>query len=190
MTECPILVTDRLRLRLLEERDLALFSECANRPEIYATTLRMPLPYRVEDARRFMLVQHAAWDSQTGLVMTICMRETDEPIGSVGLEVYRSMDRAELGYWVSVPFWNQGYATEAAAAIVAYGFEHLALHRVSACHAVGNDASAKVMRKLGMSYEGTHRENIKKDGTYRDDVVYAVLKREYASPVEWSIEHD
>ncbi len=183
MAESPVLVTKRLRLRLLEDRDLALFAERANRQEIYDTTLRMPLPYRFEDAKQFMAVQHAAWASETGLAMVVCLRETDEPIGAVGLEINRPMDRAELGYWIAVPMWNQGFATEASAAIMKYGFAHLGLHRIVACHVPGNDASAKVMKKLGMSYEGTHRENVKKDGAFRDDVVYAVLKREFASPI-------
>lgn len=169
---------------------MSVFAERANRPEVYATTLRMPLPYTVDDARQFMLVQHAAWDSKTGLVTAICLRETDEPIGSVGLEVNRPMDRAELGYWIAVEFWGRGYATEASAAIMAYGFERLGLHRIAACHFVGNEASKRVIAKLGMAYEGTHRQSIKKDGEYRDDVVYAVLKNEYKSPVAWAVDNE
>jgi RimJ/RimL family protein N-acetyltransferase len=186
--EAPVIVTDRLRLRGLEERDLAAFAERANRREVYAMTLRMPSPYRVEDARQFMLVQHAAWDSQTGLVLAVCLRDTDEPIGSVGLEISRNMDRAELGYWIAVEFWGRGYATEASAAIMGYGFERLALHRIAACHFVGNEASKRVIGKLGMTYEGTHRQSIKKDGVYRDDIVYAVLREEYRPLCSWSLE--
>jgi len=190
MPDAPVLVTDRLRLRLLEERDLSLFAERADRPEVYATTLRMPRPYTVEDARQFMLVQHAAWDSQTGFVTVVCLRESDEPIGSVGIEINRPMDKAELGYWIAVEFWGRGFATEASAAIMAYGFERLGLHRIGACHFVGNEASATVMKKLGMAYEGTHRQSIKKDGGYRDDVVYAVLRSDFKPSVSWAVENE
>lgn len=184
----PVILTDRLRLRLLEERDLALFAERADRPEVYATTLRMPRPYTLDNARAYMLIQHQSWSSGSGLVCAVCLRDTDEPIGSVGLEINRPMNKAELGYWIAVDFWGRGFATEAAAALTAYGFGRLNLHRIAACHFVGNDASKRVITKLGMAYEGTHRQCIMKDGAYLDDVVYAVLRSEYNSPVAWTIE--
>jgi RimJ/RimL family protein N-acetyltransferase len=184
----PVLVTDRLRIRMLEERDLHLFAERADAPEVYATTLRMPRPYTVDDARAFMGAQHTAWAAQVGLVLTVCLRDTDEPIGSIGIEINRGMDRAELGYWIAVPMWGQGYATEAAGAMVGYGFERLGLHRVYAGHFSGNEASGRVLTKVGMSLEGTLRECLKKDGAYRDDVVYGVLKREFEPCTAWAVE--
>jgi RimJ/RimL family protein N-acetyltransferase len=184
----PVLVTDRLRLRLLEERDLPLFAERADAPEVYATTLRMPRPYAVDDARAFMEVQHAAWAVETGLVTVVCLRDTDEPIGSIGLEINRGMDRAELGYWIAVPMWGQGYATEAASAMLGYGFERLGLHRIYAGHFAGNEASGRVLTKVGMKFEGVLRECLKKDGEYRDDVVYGVLKREFEPCAAWAVE--
>jgi len=188
MASPPVLVTDRLRIRVLEERDLALFAKRAGAPEVYATTLRMPRPYTVEDARAFMEAQHAAWAVGTGLVTAVCLRETDEPIGSIGLEMNRPMDRAELGYWIAVPVWGNGYATEASGAMLGYGFAHLGLHRIYAGHFAGNDASGRVLTKVGMKFEGTLRECLKKDGQYRDDVVYGVLQSEFEPRTAWAVE--
>jgi len=62
--------------------------------------------------------------------------------------------RAELGYWIGVPYWSNGYCTEAARALVTYGFEELELDSVQARHLVENPASGRVMNKLGMRCEG------------------------------------
>ena len=87
--------------------------------------------------------------------------------------------RAELGYWVGVPYWNRGVATEAARALVAFGFGALGLHRVQARHLTRNPASGRVMQKLGMRLEGVHREAVRKWDRFEDLAMYAVLAREW-----------
>ena len=69
------------------------------------------------------------------------MRDDEVLVGAVGLRLKREHDRAELGYWIGVPYWGRGYATEAAAAVVGYAFETLGLHRVFASHYTKNAAS-------------------------------------------------
>jgi ribosomal-protein-alanine N-acetyltransferase len=64
---------------------------------------------------------------------------------------------AHRTYWIGVPYWGKGYATEAAREAVRYAFEDLGLHRLYAAHFGSNPASGKVMRKIRMSYEGTLR---------------------------------
>ena len=59
--------------------------------------------------------------------------------------------RAELGYWIGVPWWNRGYATEAGRALLDFGFGTLGLHRIMAHHMMRNPASGRVMQKLGMT---------------------------------------
>ena len=88
---------------------------------------------------------------------------------------------AELGYWFLREAWGQGYATEACAAILALGFCRLGFHRVwGKCH-TQNAASAKVMGKLGMTYEGTLREHVWLRDHFRSSRLYGLLADEYGS---------
>jgi RimJ/RimL family protein N-acetyltransferase len=85
-------------------------------------------------------------------------------------------DRAELGYWIGKPFWGRGYATEAARALVQYGFDTLGLHRIYARHLTRNPASGRVLHKIGMTHEGYRRKHEKKWGIYEDDKLYGILR--------------
>ena len=87
-------------------------------------------------------------------------------------------ERAELGYWIGVPSWNQGYATEAAAAVVSYAFGELNLHRVWAQHLARNAASGRVMQKIGMQHEGRLRQHARTNGIPEDLESYAILRDE------------
>ena len=78
-------------------------------------------------------------------------------LGAIGLGLVTPHRRGSLGYWLGVPFWGQGYATEAVRRVVAYGFAELRLHRIEATVFSGNAASARVLEKVGMRCEGTLR---------------------------------
>lgn len=93
-----------------------------------------------------------------------------------------STSSAELGYWFLREAWGRGYATESSAAMLAFGFRSIGLHRVwGKCH-VRNAASAKVMEKLGMVYEGTLREHAWLRDHYRSSRIYGMLESEYVFP--------
>jgi RimJ/RimL family protein N-acetyltransferase len=86
--------------------------------------------------------------------------------------------RAELGYWIGVPFWGHGYATEAGRAVVRHGFENFKLNRIFAAHFEGNEASGNVLRKIGMKHEGCARQAIMKWGKVMDLEMYAILRED------------
>jgi RimJ/RimL family protein N-acetyltransferase len=100
-------------------------------------------------------------------------------IGAMGIHISQSHNRAELGYWIGVPYWNQGYCTEAARAVLRYGFETLGLNRIQARHLARNPASGRVMIKIGMRHEGTMRQAVIKWEAYEDIKLYAILRSEY-----------
>ena len=100
-------------------------------------------------------------------------------LGSIGLTLTPAHAKADLGYWVGLPYWNQGYATEAAQAVVDYGFRTLGLNRVSAHHMAINPASGRVMEKIGMTREGYCAQALKKDGQFHDAVWYGVLRSDW-----------
>ncbi len=93
----------------------------------------------------------------------ICFKgKEEEPIGSIGFTLEGSPERplddneAELGYWVGVPFWNQGIATEAAKEMIRHGFADLDLGRIFCAYFKGNERSKKVQEKLGFKYHHTN----------------------------------
>jgi RimJ/RimL family protein N-acetyltransferase len=89
--------------------------------------------------------------------------------------------QAELGFWVGKPFWRLGYASEAASAVVQFGFESLGLNRIYAFHMARNPASGKVLEKLGMQREGILRQRVRKWERFEDVVAYAVLRGDVVS---------
>ena len=84
-------------------------------------------------------------------------------------------NQAELGYWIGKPYWNKCYASEAAKAILRFGFKELNLHRIHAHHLSRNPASGKVLQKIGMQHEGCLRHHIRKWGKFEDMEMYGIL---------------
>ena len=100
-------------------------------------------------------------------------------VGLVGLEGTGGDGVAELSYWIGELHWGRGYATEAAAALVAYGFEHLRLHRVFSTSLVRNPASGRVLEKVGMQEEGVLRQHVWHWDRYEDLRFHGMLEGEY-----------
>ena len=108
------------------------------------------------------------------------LREGERLCGGIGLQANPEHNHAELGYWIGVPYWGNGYATEAAKAVVRHGFQHAGLNRIFASHFKHNVASGNVLRKVGMKYEGCMRQHIFKLGEFVDLELYAILRYEMA----------
>jgi len=167
--------TARLRIRAYSEADIAELVPLIGAREVAATTGRIPHPYTVEDARQFLAKIEA--DREVSLAITL--RENGRLMGGIGLRLVEGHQNAELGYWLGVPFWGQGYATEAAREMLRYGFENLHLHRIFATHFKHNPASGRVLRKIGMRYEGCQREHVLKWDQFLDSELYGILRREW-----------
>ncbi|MBI4534134.1 MAG: GNAT family N-acetyltransferase [Candidatus Melainabacteria bacterium] len=86
---------------------------------------------------------------------------------------------AAMGYCFSKDIWGQGYATEAAGALIRFGFEQLGLHKIFATCDVENKGSARVLEKIGMKREGHLLEDVKIKGRWRDSYLYAVTNTEW-----------
>jgi RimJ/RimL family protein N-acetyltransferase len=114
-----------------------------------------------------------------GVTLAMTLKSDETLIGSISLGTTKPHRRAELGYWVGVPHWGRGYCTEAAIAIIKYGFDELGLHKVTSRYMAGNPASGHVMQKAGMVQEGLLREEVLKDGKFHDLVVYGLLASEF-----------
>lgn len=108
----------------------------------------------------------------------ITQREGGMLCGAIGLIIHRADRNASLGYWLGLPYWSRGYMTEAAQAVVQYGFNELDLHRIYATHITRNPASGRVMQKIGMTCEGTMRQHVLKWDVFEDLAYYGMLRSE------------
>ena len=123
--------------------------------------------------------------------LAILLKSTNQLIGNCGVRMDTANSvTANIGYELSSHHWNQGYATEAAHAIVDFGFSRFSLHRIWADCIADNVGSAHVLEKLGMQLEGRLRENKYFKGRWWDTLIYAVLANEWEThkqnhPVQW-----
>jgi RimJ/RimL family protein N-acetyltransferase len=153
--------------RLASDRDIA------------ANTLFIPHPYEDGVAEEWIKTHPAAFAEGKGIHCAIVLRVAGELCGAIGLTIGNDNDKAALGYWMGKPYWGQGYCTEAARAIVQYGFETIGLHRIYSTHFSNNLASGRVMQKIGMTYEGCLRQHTLKWGNYEDVKLYGILKSDW-----------
>jgi|SRR6266496_1121693 len=175
MATHPTLETARLRLRPYTETDIDELLPLIGVREVAATTLRIPHPYTAQDGKEFL----ALAADPDNIWLAITRLNDGRQIGGIGLRVELEHHHAELGYWLGVQYWRQGYATEAAQAVLRYGFEELGLHRIFASHFKQNPASARVLKKLGMRYEGCQRQHLLKWDQFVDSELYGLLRQEW-----------
>lgn len=174
-TVIPVLETPRLKLRPYSDADVEELLPLVGAREVAATTLRIPHPHTALDARAVLasaLEPDKVWAA-------ITLREDGRQIGGIGLRIDPQHRHGELGYWLGVPYWGQGYATEAAREFLRHGFEDLSLHRIFASHFRHNPASGRILVKLGMRYEGCQREHIRKWDRFVDSELYGILRQEW-----------
>jgi RimJ/RimL family protein N-acetyltransferase len=112
--------------------------------------------------------------------LAMVLKSTDELIGNCGIRVNDpKQGEANIGYELSSAHWGHGYATEAARAIINFGFEELNLHRVWSWCVAENIGSYRVMEKIGMKFEGRLRQREFIKGEWHDHLVYAILRDEW-----------
>ena len=145
--------TDRLLLRPLRESDLASLTATLNNYRIVRNTSRIPWPYRLDDAREHLgRVSHAVPGT---LQLTIVGKaRPDAILGGIGYEAGAAGHSAELGYWLAEPFWARGLGYEAAKAVTAHGFEVAGHERLMASYRHGNEASRRILDRLGFRIVG------------------------------------
>ena len=170
----PTLRTSQLLLRPFVLEDAVVVQRLAGAYEVASGTLTVPHPYEDGMAESWIGSHEDAWEAREGMVLAM-VSEDDGVVGAISLDLNEMHRRGELGYWVGVPFWGQGYATEASSAVIDFGLEVLELNRIQAQHFVGNPASGRVMQKVGMEYEGTRRQHVLRLGRFEDLAVYSVL---------------
>lgn len=173
----PVLRTPRLALRPFRVADAADVVRLAGAREIADTTVMIPHPYHGDAAIAWIAELAELWAMRTHVTFAITGAADDAVIGAVGLSYIDDVHaQAELGYWIGVPAWGRGYATEAAARVIAFAFGDLGLNRVYAHCMLRNPSSARVLEKVGMRREGVLRQRVRKWGVFEDVALYATLR--------------
>ena len=178
MTERPTLCTERLILRPHTIWDADDLQKLINDRDIASTTTNIPHPYTLEDAIDFLSKREESYE-ETGSPQFAITHKDGKFIGGIGMTLHKQHESAELGYWIGKIYWSRGYCTEAARAVVKYGFEEMGLNRIYATHFSRNPASGRVMQKIGMKHEGHLRQNVKKWDKFEDMELYGILRSEY-----------
>lgn len=174
------LTTDRLILRDFVPDDWREVHTYARDP---AVVMYMPWgPNTEKDTKQFIrrALGYRNEDPRTHFELAIVLAEANRLIGGCGVRLTSPTSSvASMGYCLNRELWGQGYATEAARAVLAFGFEELRPHRVFATCDPDNIASARVLEKLGMKREGRLREDVWIRDRWRDSLVYAIIEREW-----------
>lgn len=148
--DCPVLVTERLVLRPPHEQDIPDLADLANNRRVAEMLSRMPHPYGEAEARAFIAM--AAEKQRAGCSYAVTLAETGAFVGCAGLN---GTERGlEVGYWIGEPYWNRGYATEAAHALVDLAFRATNIGDLHVSCRVLNPASRRVIHKCGFQYAG------------------------------------
>jgi [ribosomal protein S5]-alanine N-acetyltransferase len=178
----PVLHTARLLLRPFVPEDASLLAQLAGKHRVADTTASIPHPYSPEQALEDIHKFNAEFNRGVGAYFVIALRESPQSlIGCVLLKLIdRRDEQGELGYWIDEASSGKGFVTEAARAVLDYGFNTLGLNRICACHMTRNPASGRILEKLGMQQEGLLRQGAKKWGVYEDLAIWAILREEFS----------
>ena len=143
--------TARLVLRPWARQDLNRLVKLGNNYAVAKNLSTFPHPYSMRDAEEWFEMQGAQFLYPAKIGGTLAIALDGEAVGGIGIHPER-MDHPELGYWLGEPYWGKGYATEAAAALIAYAFTEGGLDAICAGHYWDNHASGRVLTKLGFRY--------------------------------------
>lgn len=177
-----IIKTERLLLRPLEPTDAELLWPASSDPEIsrYMAWKTHSGKAQTVEFLKGELARRAAgcgitWgifkdDAFSGIVSLIDLLRTHRAL---------TYDKAELAYWLRREYQGQGIASEAARRVLQFGFDELRLHKICVGHFAINQASAKLINRLGFRYVGEQIEEFQKDGVWHNHKNYELLEREF-----------
>ena len=141
----PIIETERLMLRAPRRGDIEAMVRLANDRRVAENTARVPHPYGIDDAERFIATVNRQ-DGEAAFVITL----DGDLIGVCGIELRGTA--TEIGYWLGAPYWGRGYATEAVRAVIDHAFGGLGHDALASGARVSNPASRRVLEKCGFQW--------------------------------------
>lgn len=172
--------TERLILRDFVSNDWKAVHHYASDPQVVHF---LPFgPSTEEDTKDFIqrVIASQQAKPRQNFEMAVTLKANRQLIGGCRISVTNPDNKGgSIGYCLNGQFWGQGYATEAAKALLDLGFNQLGLHRIYALCDPENEASARVLERIGMRREGYLRENLWIKGKWCDTILYAILEHEW-----------
>lgn len=148
------IATPRLVLRAPTMNDVTAMVSLANNVRIAENTASLPHPYGEEDAENW-ITRNLSRTNKSGHGFLVCLKDDPAPvIGCAGWGKVPGLELPQVGYWIGEPYWGNGYATEAAQAMIDHAFTIGGLDVVGCGCRVTNAASRRVIDKCGFQYEG------------------------------------
>jgi RimJ/RimL family protein N-acetyltransferase len=175
-----VLETERLTLRRPTLADVKAIANLANDRRIAENTRRLPHPYSQEHAIEFV---RALANDQRETVFLIENNHT--PIGAVGID-WRQPDAPELGYWLGFEHWGQGYATEAARAVIDFTFEEFNVEHLISGARVANPSSRNILEKCGFQWSGVELHRFEALGSSTPVDCFRLTRSVWSSLKNWA----
>lgn len=178
--EQPVLTTERLIPRPLEEGDVFSLVGYFNDPEVSLKMLIHPYPFT--DLHALEYIQNAArmWKDGKGGLFAIVLKEKSKKIGIAGLRNLDFMhETGAISFLIDPLFQQRSYAAEAAKAVLNFGFKDLHLNCIRAFVLSHNEASRCLVKKIGMQFDACFKERCKKRGQYHDIENHSMLRGEF-----------
>ncbi len=141
-------------------------------------TALIPHPYPRGAALEWVYLTEQQWLDGVKASFVICLRDSGELVGCISFFHDRTRDN-EIGYWIGVPHWGKGYATEALERLLGYAFDELGASRVDTYHFDHNPASGRVMQKAGLKFISKTKLGASRGDEQYDDVRYGLSAREW-----------
>lgn len=178
----PVLSTTRLLLRSFVPGDAPELQRLAGQRKVADTMISIPHPYPAGLAEQNVVRYAGEFRAGCAVHFAVTLRESRQIIGAIELrDIDKEHSQAELSLWIAPPWWNRGYATEAAKAALGFGFEQLGVNRICAYHMTRNAASGRALERAGFQREGILRQRVRKWGVFEDVVALAILRAEWAA---------
>ena len=179
MAYFPALQTERLKLRQLSMDDLDFVFQHFSDPRVAQYLMDEP-PLADHDQARALIEFYQEPETKSYNRWAIVRKEDQQVVGTIGYHKWaRAYCRAEVGYDLSPDCWGQGYMSEALREVIRHGFEGMGLHRIEALVYVGNDASVKLLKRMGFQQEGLLRDYFCLNGVFYDHYQFSLLRREW-----------
>ena len=175
-----MLTGERVTLRDFTHDDWRAVHAYSTRAEVYR--FQPWGPNTPEQTREFVdgVIAQAQRQPRIEYNLAMALAATGEVIGAGSLGIRsREFGQGEIGYVVRSDYWGRGYGTEAARLLLEFGFTTLGLHRIFATCDPRNLASARVLEKIGMRYEGRLRDTMLIRDGWRDSLIYSLLEHEW-----------
>ena len=173
----PTLNTERITLRRIKKEDINDVYQYSSDPLVPRYLLWYPHPDK-EYTEKYLAYVDKKY--KKGEFYDWAIELEGKMIGTCGFSSFDlDNNSAEIGYVLNRNYWNKGYATECARAVMKFGFEELGLWRITARFMPENTDSERVLKKLNMRKEGYLIGAIRAKGRYKDVVIYAITKDEY-----------